>query len=84
MNRLLADTLGVLNGVLAIVIILGGAVVGMGSTLGAGNRIVGLAIGSVAGFFIAGGLCGLIAFLVLIESHLRDIADATTQSGARD
>lgn len=84
MNRLLADTLGFINGLLAVVIVLAGALVGYSGTLGTGNRILGLVVGSVAGLLIAGSLCGLIAFLVLIEGHLRTLAGAAPRSASPD
>ena len=76
MNRQLADTLGFINGLLAIAILVVCAYLGYAGGLGAGNKLGGLLVGSIAGLGIAGSICGLIAFLVLIEGHLRTLAGA--------
>jgi uncharacterized membrane protein len=76
MNRLLADTLAVLNGLLAIGIVVAGVVAGYTSLYPSGNHVFGAIMGGLLGFTVAGAFCGLIAFLVLIESHLRRMAEA--------
>lgn len=75
MNRLLADILSFLNGLLAVGIVGVGALMGFGSAYLEGNRLVGLLIGTVLGFVVAGGVCGTIALLALIESHLRRLVN---------
>ncbi|MBI1620377.1 hypothetical protein [Aquamicrobium zhengzhouense] len=70
MNRLLADTLSALNGVLAIVITIAGFYFGYraaGFPLGGG-------IGALIGFLVAALCCGLISYLTLIEGHLSRIS----------
>ena len=85
MNRMLADTLSALNLVLAIAIIVLGAVGGYRWAKVAGDNLtfgtgIGLAIGVVA----AAAICGLLAVLCLIESHLRLIADDVEEMRAGD
>lgn len=76
MNRFLADTLGFLNGAIAVVIIIGCVATGLASPAGA---VVGGALGAIAGILIAGLACGLIAYLTLIERHLARLAGADAE-----
>ena len=67
MNRVLADTLGFLNALLAIAIVLICALAGYRSP-GLGGA--GLLLGAVGGLLLASVVCGLIAYVALIERHL--------------
>lgn len=71
MNKLLAQSLNALNGFIAILIVLIGAVAGL---YGAAGSTIGLILGAIAGFLVAALTCGIIAYLVLIERHLARIA----------
>ncbi len=82
MNRVLADTLAFLNVVIAVVIILIGALFGNRFITFAGD-VVGLAIGAVLGVILAALICGTIAYIALIERHLREIALGGTKSVTR-
>lgn len=75
MNRVLAETLTALNGVIAIVIVLAGAFFGYRVSGGALSTVL---IGAVLGLLIAALTCGLIAYLALIERHLAKIAGKST------
>ncbi len=69
MNRFLADTLNVLNAFAAIVIIFGSVLAGLNSAGASGALLAG-----ILGVVLAGMFCGTISLLVLIEKHLRKIA----------
>lgn len=72
MSRLLVNILGLINGVIAIILILAGLSVGTTILPNNPNAIVlGLAMGVCAAAIFCGGL----AALLLIESHLRLMAD---------
>ncbi|MEO5807908.1 hypothetical protein [Devosia sp.] len=75
MNRFLADMLGFLNIVVASAIIAAGALVGYGSQVFTGRESTGLMIGGTVGLIVAAFFCGTIAYLALIEGHLRTIAE---------
>lgn len=75
MNRIFASILNFLNALIGVVIIIAGIGIGLGL----------LRNGSPGGFLLAAGgsvivagiTCGLIAYLALIEQHLRAIAGGT-------
>ncbi|RUV36273.1 hypothetical protein [Mesorhizobium sp. M7A.F.Ca.MR.148.00.0.0] len=72
MSRLLVNILGLINGVIAIILILAG--LSLGTTILPNNPnaiVLGLAMGVCAAAIFCGGL----AALLLIESHLRLMAD---------
>jgi preprotein translocase subunit SecF len=71
MNRLLADSLTTLNSLLALVITIAGAAYGMYSA-----GIIGLLFGVAGGLIVAALACGFIAYVSLIEHHLRQISKA--------
>ncbi|TKT79968.1 hypothetical protein [Aquamicrobium sp. LC103] len=71
MNRILAETLTALNGVIAIAIVIGAAF--MGYRLFSGSPF-GVFFGAAIGLLIAALSCGVIAYLVLIERHLAKLA----------
>lgn len=72
MSRLLVSILGLINGVVAIVLILTG--VAMGTTV-LPNNPNAIAIGAIVGVGVAAIFCGGLAALLLIEKHLRIMAD---------
>jgi hypothetical protein len=70
MNRFLAETLSVLNVVIAIVLVLVGAAIGWRLT----GNLVGTLSGLFVGFTFAALTGGIVAYLALIERHLAKIA----------
>ena len=78
MNRLLATTLSALNGLLAGLIVVFGAIVGYSVS---GGVIGGAIVGAFGGFVLASLSCGAIALLTLIERHLAQIAGKASSSG---
>jgi hypothetical protein len=76
MNRFLASTLEVFNIALAVGIFLFSvsAFSGVGFVAGLSPSI-SLLLSAVIGVVLAGIACGMIAMIVLIEAHLRRIAD---------
>ena len=87
MNRLLANVLGVLNVIAAIIIILGGASAGWHGMVNAqfGTALpepVGAIIGGLVGLVTAAVVCGLVACIVDIRRSLSDIVDLELQAGA--
>lgn len=84
MNRLLAQSLNALNGVIAVLIVIIGAAAGFYGTMGSP---VGLILGGIAGFLVAVLACGVIAYLALIERHLARLAgngESATRAPPRD
>tara|TARA_B100000676_G_C17509238_1_gene547055 strand:+ start:284 stop:538 length:255 start_codon:yes stop_codon:yes gene_type:complete len=75
MNQLLAKSLGVLNGFIALLIISGGALVGSISEGGLAEFAFGpkVIIGSLIGFLIAVILCGIVALFISIHGELQTI-----------
>lgn len=69
MNRFLADTLSVLNGLFAVLIVAGASTIGYQS-----SNVGGLILGFFAGIIVAALACGVLAFLALIEGHLNVLA----------
>lgn len=76
MNKLLVRTLDFLNGILAVFII-GGCMM-----MGAVSGESGMVVGAIGGIVIAAVVCGLIAYLSLIERHLSSIAEASEDGAA--
>lgn len=75
MNRVLASVLATLNSLVAIFIIVAGGLVGFSSARTAGYEpAIGVIGGLLVGAVAAGLVCGLIAYVVLIEGHLRRLA----------
>lgn len=79
MNRILAESLTLLNGVIAIAIF----VIGLaGGYRLSGGTMMGTLSGGFVGFLFAALACGTLAYLALIEQHLAKIANAgSTASG---
>ncbi|MCP4319768.1 MAG: hypothetical protein GY789_28255 [Hyphomicrobiales bacterium] len=77
MLRMLVDFFSGVVRVLSVVAIFGGAVVGFMQSKNADvEPWAGALIGFAAGFLIASVCGGLLASVILIESHLRVLADA--------
>jgi hypothetical protein len=76
MNAFLAGIVGFLNGLLALLIILGVAVIGADQVGGGG---VGLLLGLIFGVITAGVVCGLLAIFIEIRSELIKIRIALTE-----
>lgn len=74
MNNTLIGILDAVNQLLAFLIVVLSGAVGYYSYFLPVSQIAGMIIGVIAGCFIAGIVCGLIALLVNIEAHLRKIA----------
>lgn len=74
MNKILAATIRVSNGIAAILLVIAGGVLGqiiIGQTIGYQLGIEnGWFIGAIIGFFIAVGFCGYIAILNDMRSEL--------------
>jgi len=81
MNRLLAETLSVLNGTIAMVIILAGAYMGYQAPFGGFFIIL---FGAALGVIVAALVCGVISYLALIEGHLAKIANQKQESPSSD
>ena len=76
MNRLIVDVLADFMGVLAIGILAVGGVLGYRYGLEEGvNLTFATGFGVLSGLLVALVTCGLLSALVLIENHLRYIAD---------
>lgn len=82
LNRFLFDTLKFLNGFIAVAIIALSAVAGWTYPIFRAAPPLGLLFGALAGVAFAALVCGSIAFLALIERHLRTIADRDSTSTA--
>ena len=81
MNRVLADTLAFFNAFIAIVLFAACAFLGFRLITFAGPG-VGLVIGALGGLALSAFICGTIAFVALIESHLRTLAEGGTDRGS--
>ena len=81
MNRFIFDTLAFLNGLLALLTIAACTFIGYNSLLLASARPLGALLGFVVGIVASAVLCGTIAFMALIEQHLRAIAEARSRAG---
>ena len=76
MNRLIVDVLADFMGVIAIGIVVVGGVLGYRYGVEEGvNLTFAAGFGTLAGTLAALVACGLLSALVLIENHLRYIAD---------
>jgi hypothetical protein len=95
MNRFLANILGTLNIIAAVVIIAFGAWYGAAiakmtpSVESDGAALIGAMIGGILGCIGAGLVCGVISLFVLIERHLRTLAAqggalSTSQTGRKE
>ena len=76
MNRVIVDLLADLVGLIAIALVIAGGVIGYryGVDIGA-NLSVTAGFGALMGALAALIACGILSALVLIENHLRYIAD---------
>lgn len=74
MNRVLAETLTLLNGIIAVVIFIIGLAGGYRLS---GGTMMGTLSGGFVGFLVAALACGTLAYLALIERHLAKIAGSS-------
>lgn len=79
MNRILAETLSALNGIIALMIVMVGGYFGY---LLAFGGIFSIMLGAALGMIVAALVCGVISYLALIESHLARIANQGLESNA--
>jgi hypothetical protein len=79
MNKFLAEILGFLNGLLALLIILSGAAIGVTQVGGSGAGLFGLFFGLIGGIVTAGIVCGLLAIFIEIRSELIKIRIELTE-----
>lgn len=82
LSRFLFDTLTFLNGFIAVAIIALSTVAGWSYPIFRAAPPLGLLLGALVGVVFAALICGTIAFLALIERHLRTIADRNSGSTA--
>ena len=76
MNRLIVDLLSDLVGLIAIALVVVGGVIGYRYGVDAGSNLTFSAgFGALTGALAALVACGILSALVLIENHLRYIAD---------
>ena len=68
MNSLLANTIGVLNGLLALFFVIVGALIGQSQLEG-----MGLIVGLVLGFILAVVVCGILAIFISMRDELIEI-----------
>ncbi len=71
MNRFLAEALSLLNGIIAVIIVLAGIFLGFRASNG--SMFVSF-LGAMLGIVVAALACGVISYLALIEGHLATIA----------
>jgi hypothetical protein len=74
MNRALADAVGFLNGFLAIVLVVAGALTGA-ALGGAGWAVLGFFVGNLVAIIV----CGFVAVAIDIRNTLRSIHDHLTR-----
>ena len=76
MNRLIVDLLADLVGLIAVALVIVGGVMGYRWGLEEGvNLTFSAGVGALLGALVALVSCGILSALVLIENHLRYIAD---------
>jgi uncharacterized membrane protein YraQ (UPF0718 family) len=77
MNRLLAGTVRLLNGFLAVALIVIGLVAGAASSQ---NSTAGALLGSIIGFIVALLACGMLALFIEMRTELIKIRMAVERS----
>lgn len=75
MNKALADILEFANAIIAWLIVIAGAFVGVAVGQGMGYPSVGGAIGALVGFVVAALFCGLLALIIDIRNQIKRTAD---------
>lgn len=71
MNRLVAGAVGLLNGLLALILVVTGAIVGT-----AFIHTAGFILGGLLGLLLAAIICGFLALVIEIRSELVRIREA--------
>lgn len=74
MNRFLAEALNILNGMVAFLLVVSFALGGHRLLPPTLPDALSLAIGAVVGIVLAAFICGMVAYVALIERHLGEIA----------
>ena len=83
MNKLLAESVRFLNGLVAILLIVIGAMAGrIGAAQSFGNPEGGMIIGALLGFIVAVMFCGLLATFIEIRNELVAIRQALARNDA--
>lgn len=80
MNRFLAQSLSIINGLVAILIIVGFTLAGRHFGMTAPG--MGMMFGAIVGVIVAAFVCGLVAYMALIERHLAQMARSSGNTGA--
>jgi len=76
MNRFIFDTLTFLNGLIAVASVVICAYAASASPLlSQSAKAISAILGGIVGLIVAALLCGTIAFMALLEQHLRTIAE---------
>lgn len=75
MNKMLVEAVSMINALLAVLFIGGGAIAGLGYAGG-----VGLIVGLLAGFLVAVAVCGILAIFIEIRNELISIRLALGES----
>lgn len=79
MNRVMAASIGFLNGLIAAILIAGGMLVGAISSQGP-QVVIGILIGAIIGFIIALIACGILALFIEMRAELVRIREALERS----
>ncbi|MCB5205580.1 hypothetical protein LH464_24425 [Neorhizobium sp. T786] len=77
MNRVLINCLNAVNNLLAIVLVAAGALLGYTSGQINGGGLIMVAVGALGGLLAACLVCGLLAVLIEIERHVRQLKGPT-------
>lgn len=79
MNRILAEGVRLLNGFIAILLVVLGAVGGAVGAQTAGGSGAGAVMGAILGFLLAVVICGILATFIEIRSELVAIRQALSR-----
>lgn len=75
MNRFLSSSLGIVNAVLAVVIIGGGVLGGLREGALTGRELLSAVVGGLLGIVVATLLCGAVATFIEMRDTLREILE---------
>jgi uncharacterized membrane protein len=70
MNRFLARSIGFYNSFLAVILVLGGVVIGAGLGQYSGRTGVGVVLGLIVGIIVAVIVCGVLALFIEMRHEL--------------
>lgn len=83
MNRFLSSALGIINSVVAVIIIVGGAMSGAAALgIRTGNDLLDILAGIVVGLVAAALVCGLVGTLIEIRETLQRILEELHRGGS--